>query len=310
MRGRGFEEILKDYGIRQEDKHPLYLLGIPITIKQYSYEEAAEAEYMEQLFSKVNREDFTYWDKDRIYDEAAREGIRSYMEYKYPYETETNIHTKLTVSELKRLGQYEAEDFGTVMKSADKKGKEIIIPEFAGESDIATGADLGTLYHTVLEAMDLLQIHTEEDIYRTLLALRKKEKITETDIHVLDIDRLFRFTKSGTAERMKKAAREGMLFKERRFIMGMKANEINDSLKSEETVLIQGVIDVYFEEEGQWVLLDYKTDAVSGERGEEQLSRRYKVQLDYYQKALEQLTGKVVKERIIYSFGLNKEIRI
>lgn len=310
MRCRGFEEILKDYGIRQEDKHPLYLLGTPITIKQSSYEEAAEAEYMEQLFSKVNKEDFIDWDKDRIYDEAAREGIRTYMEYKYPYETETNIHIKLTVSELKRLGQYEAEDFGTVMKHTDKKGKEVIIPEFAGESDIATGADLGTLYHTVLEAMDLLQINTEDDIYRTLLTLKKMEKITETDIHVLDIDRLFQFTKSRTAKRMKEAARAGRLYKERRFIMGMKANEINDSLKSEETVLIQGVIDVYFEEEGQWVLLDYKTDAVYGEQAEEQLSTRYRVQLDYYQKALEQLTGKMVKERIIYSFGLSKEIQV
>ena len=73
--------------------------------------------------------------------------------------------------------------------------------------------------------------------------------------------------------------------------------------------MIQGVIDVYFEEEDGVVLMDYKTDRVPwGKDGEELLIRRYKTQLDYYQQAIEQITGKKVKDRILYSVIMNREI--
>lgn len=72
-------------------------------------------------------------------------------------------------------------------------------------------------------------------------------------------------------------------------------------------MLVQGIIDVFFEEEGELVLADYKTDNVGQVR---ELEERYKVQLDYYQKALEQITGKHVKERIIYSVKFGEEILV
>ena len=70
---------------------------------------------------------------------------------------------------------------------------------------------------------------------------------------------------------------------------------------------MQGIIDVYFEEEDGLVVLDYKTDRVSDEK---ELVNKYHAQLDYYAKALEQLTEKKVKEKLIYSFALGKEIRL
>ncbi|MGB8454912.1 MAG: helicase-exonuclease AddAB subunit AddA [Anaerocolumna sp.] len=310
MRYRGFEEILKNNGIRQNDSHPLYDAGAEIVIKQYSYEQAAEYEYREQIYNKVKGVNFKHWNADIVYNESIRNVIKSYMEYEYPYQAETNIHTKLTVSELKRLGQYEEEDFGTSMKGIGSKGKELPVPEFAKVTDTVVGADLGTLYHTVLESMDLSLIHTSEDLNGILHELVIKGKMNEADLKALDREKLFLFTVSPLAGRMRKAAELGRLYKERQFIMGMKAYEINSSLKSDEPVLIQGVIDVYFEEDGKWILLDYKTDTLNGPEGEEMLIRRYRVQLDYYQKALEQLTGKEVKERIIYSFGLGKEIMV
>ena len=70
-------------------------------------------------------------------------------------------------------------------------------------------------------------------------------------------------------------------------------------------VLIQGIIDVYFEEPEGLVVLDYKTDRV---RTGDELSRKYRAQLDHYARALEQITGKRVREKIIYSFTLREEI--
>ena len=70
-------------------------------------------------------------------------------------------------------------------------------------------------------------------------------------------------------------------------------------------MLIQGIIDVYLEEEDGLVVADYKTDSVTRPQ---ELINRYQVQLDYYARALEQLTGKKVREKIIYSFALAAEV--
>ncbi len=79
--------------------------------------------------------------------------------------------------------------------------------------------------------------------------------------------------------------------------------------ESSDFVLIQGIIDVYFEEEDGIVLVDYKTDSV-GTLDEEGLIRRYQEQINYYERALNQLLNKTVKEKIIYSFSLGKEIKV
>lgn len=308
MRYRGMEDILKELSIRQDDHNPIYNASTNISIKVYSYEEAAENEYLAQIDKITNKEDLADWNMEEVYDEEYRNAIKAYMEYEYPYQRETKIHTKLTVSELKRLGQYEAEDF--IDPVIDRKGenKEYKIPVFAGAGEVTGGSDLGTRYHTVLEALDLQWVHTIEDIKGLFKQLLARGKLTEADIKLLDENKLYRFIQSDIAKRMKIAAASGKLYKEQQFVMGVKANEINSNLKSEELVLVQGIIDVYFEEEGQWVLLDYKTDSVFGRGAEDILIKRYRVQLQYYQKALEQLTGKKVKDRIIYSFSLNKEI--
>ena len=97
-------------------------------------------------------------------------------------------------------------------------------------------------------------------------------------------------------------------------MLGLSASRLNENFPQEETVLIQGIIDVFFEEAGSFVVVDYKTDAVLN-AGE--LIKRYQTQLDYYAEALEQLSGyrssgggMRTAEKIIYSFKLGAEIRL
>ena len=99
----------------------------------------------------------------------------------------------------------------------------------------------------------------------------------------------------------------GTLWAEQPFVLGIDADELYKGESLEETVLVQGIIDVWFEEDGELVVLDYKTDRVFKE---EILREKYHTQLDYYARALEQLTGKCVKEKIIYSFTMQKEIEV
>ena len=86
-------------------------------------------------------------------------------------------------------------------------------------------------------------------------------------------------------------------------MLGIDARRLRADFPDKETVLIQGIIDVFFEEEDGLVLLDYKTDAVSSM---EELWNRYETQIDYYQEAIQKLYGKPVKERILYSFHLEE----
>ena len=120
---------------------------------------------------------------------------------------------------------------------------------------------------------------------------------------------LLQFAKSNLASRVRKAYESSKLYREQQFVIGIAANEINEEYVSDELMLVQGIIDVFFEESGELVLMDYKTDIVR-KGNEQELIDKYKVQLEYYQRALEQLTGKKVKEKIIYSFYLGKEINI
>ena len=98
---------------------------------------------------------------------------------------------------------------------------------------------------------------------------------------------------------MKKCALEGTLRREQPFVLGVE--------EAGETVLVQGIIDVYFEEPDGLVVLDYKTDRI---RTAEELREKYHAQLDYYGEALERLTEKKVKEKIIYSFFLQEIVEV
>ena len=69
--------------------------------------------------------------------------------------------------------------------------------------------------------------------------------------------------------------------------------------------MIQGIIDAWFEEDGEIVLVDYKTDRGISAEG---LADRYRIQLDYYVRALDAIEGLPVKERILWSFALGREV--
>ena len=115
------------------------------------------------------------------------------------------------------------------------------------------------------------------------------------------------FCKWGTGARMKAAALSGLLFREQPFVISRSAAEIDEAWDSQERVLVQGIIDAYFLEGDEIVLVDYKTDRVR--RGEEQkLVDLYHTQLEDYAQALQRMTGRRVKEKYIYSFTLKKEI--
>ncbi|MCR5118778.1 MAG: helicase-exonuclease AddAB subunit AddA [Lachnospiraceae bacterium] len=211
------------------------------------------------------------------------------------------LYMKTSVSELKKAA-YEDEEARELIDA----GKE----EARTKSDGGKGAERGTAYHRFMELLDHSKLPDditsdviEEEMKRILKEGRMKKEETAL-INKKDMEAIL---SCETGRRMKAADKAGKLYREQPFFMGVPADILDPAFPKEETVLIQGVIDAYWEEEGELVLLDYKTDRV---KDPDMLVTRYKKQLELYEDALSQLTGKKVKERLIYSFEYNKTIRL
>ena len=129
---------------------------------------------------------------------------------------------------------------------------------------------------------------------------------TPEEAEILHPEDFASFFRSGLYGRMKTAALSGKLHRESPFRMTVPAREVDPAWDTDEPVMIQGIIDAWFEEDGEIVLADYKTD-----RGisPEELGDRYRIQLDYYVRALEAIEDLPVKERMLWSFALGREIK-
>lgn len=115
--------------------------------------------------------------------------------------------------------------------------------------------------------------------------------------------KLVHFLMSELAFRMWRAQEGGVLFREQPFVYGVSAKRLGEDYPEEEKVLIQGIVDAYFIEDDQLVLVDYKTDVI---QTPQELWNRYETQLQYYEEALCKLMKRPMKERILYSFYLEQ----
>lgn len=248
----------------------------------------------------------------KLITDEQLDAIKSRLDFKYPHENLERLYTKTTVSELK-LAAIEKEDDGAHHVFEENESHEYI-PSFAGGDEEVKGTDRGTIYHNLLQLINFSDVcaanesgkdAVEIDYNCQIARIIASGKMSSEDIDNVFPGKMLSFLKSDMAIRMGKADRLGQLFKEQPFVMGVPASEIEDEFPSDETVLIQGVIDVFFVEDDEVVVLDYKTDRVETA---EELANRYKKQLDYYAMAIQKLTGKPVKQRVIYSFRLNQSI--
>lgn len=260
------------------------------------------------------------------------------LERWYSYEYLSDLFVKTTVSELKKTGmehlsEQSMEELGESNRESGRteaaftrklyEEQEVTpyIPSFIKDRESMSGTDRGSAYHKVMELFDFKLLYgrrmKEEEIWDNILlekelteqlaVMEKEKKITAAWREAVAVPKLAAFFRTNLAERMMKADSENRLRKEQPFVLGLPASRLNRAFPETEMILIQGIIDVFFEEGDHVVVADYKTDRVTKE---EELIRRYQVQLDYYGEAIERLTGKQVTEKIIYSFALGREISV
>ena len=299
-------------------------------IRQAEIEDAQESHIVSEELSKIEllarlQETDPQWEQK----------IAERMSYVYPYEEETTMRTKVSVSELKNRAVerilleeqteqmiWQGQSFKDnqqprLKEQADEKKIEEespisictenhYIPAFMeGVQEENAGAKRGTAMHRVLECFDFTR--GPDTLKEQLEEMEQQNRVEKNLLERIYVPSLRKFLKSALGRRLTAAACAGKLYKEKPFVMGKPAKEVLEESSSQEMMLIQGIIDVFFEEADGIVLLDYKTDRVSS--GQE-LADRYRAQMELYQEAIERALGKPVKEKLLYSFRLGETVAV
>lgn len=240
-------------------------------------------------------------------DSGLAEELKSRFSFVYPSKILQELYTKTTVSELKMAALHEhgeANETGAML-FPETEVKDYV-PNFRKVQEKG-GTGRGNAYHKAMELMDFTILPQEACIREALQKHVADGALSQEYFELLRMDRLAWFMECEVAKRMAKAQKADKLYKEQPFVLGLPANRLKPEFPETETILIQGIIDVFWEEEDGIVVLDYKTDRVDDP---EELTERYQTQLDYYAEALERLMHRPVKEKLIYSFALGKTITL
>ena len=298
-------------------------------------------EVLRQMEKKTSREMLLNQPEGVIYHRDYHQALEDAMNYQYPYAADTELYAMMSVSELKRRSQ--EEDSGRAAELFSEEAAEKILAETEGMQEktltaetegmqektltaetegmqektltaeeekkkekrrFGRGALRGTAYHRALELLNGWECETVQDVEKQLNLFMEKGRIFREARNLVNAHSIWKFFQSDLGKRLSQAGKEGRLFKEQQFMIGIPAREMGLA-ESEELVLIQGMIDAYAEEEDGLLLVDYKTDYVENK---EELLERYQVQMKYYIRALTQVTGKPVKEAVIYSLRLQEAI--
>lgn len=241
-------------------------------------------------------------------DEKEFQRIKSKLEYKYPYSDVFSLKSKYSVSELKHKAMEESEYLEARIVSPDK---EKPVPEFMKHEKQVLGTFVGNAYHKAFELFDYDTEETFDGINTMMDGWVIKEVFPKEYRDIVNPQKLLNFLNTEIGADMKNAAKQGMLFRERPFVMEVSGNEISSEYPENEKVLIQGIIDAFYFKDDKIYVVDYKTDNVpDGSKGEKILLERYRRQLMLYCEALSRITGKEIGGCFIYSVKNDKDIRI
>ncbi|MGN0242793.1 MAG: helicase-exonuclease AddAB subunit AddA [Lachnospiraceae bacterium] len=238
-------------------------------------------------------------------DEGIQQQLSAVYHWEYPYLSSTKEKGKYSVSELKKQSMMEqAELTPMLLTNLEEEPKHV--PNFISrQEESVTGAMRGTIVHTFMEHSSFADVWDVQMILAKQEEMVREEILSSEEVKALSIDELLAFAGNECRKRMAVAEKNQCLYREQQFLLGVPMKDVMPDKTSEELVMLQGIIDVYWEEEDGIVLLDYKTDSI---RYADELVARYRKQMEIYERALMQITGKPVKEKILYSFHLNQAV--
>ena len=249
-------------------------------------------------------------DEKKLYDEIDRR-----FTYRYPYEEDLAAKAKWSVSAIRKEELERA-------AAAERSGSEVTV--YGADDEVvrlwdsnerrkrASAADTGIAYHRIMEFIDFGRVCGEDGIIDEAYIneraefLRDHDAIEEDVYRSLDLSRIADFFAQDIGQRAVKAAKAGTLRKEKPFTL--------KTARDGREMLVQGVIDCCFEEDGKMILVDYKSSYMDPRRprGEEfaRLRDEYRVQIELYSEAIRKGTGREVAEAYLWLFAADEPLSI
>jgi ATP-dependent helicase/nuclease subunit A len=262
----------------------------------------------EKKINEIKQEscqDLLNWNFDKSYSDYPKDFFEENLNWIYDYKDVVLKPVKISVSEIKRQNESDVSVEHEDMFNTFEPYK----PKFMEEKLALTAGERGTAFHKVMQHIDFHKLHDYNYNINYLNNLQEHEILTEKEIKGIRIKSILQFSKSKLLNRMVNAEQKGLLKREVPFVLGVPIKDIYLDCDRDEKVLIQGVIDCFFIEDNNIILVDYKTDYITDDE-EEKLITRYKKQMELYAMALESITGRKVSEKILYAFSIGREIRI
>jgi len=239
--------------------------------------------------------------KDKNADEKIINELKNNLESEYQYSKDAHTPSRISVSNLKK-SKNDEDNMSVLSKISDENEDIKVENEFEEpvclkeKEERYTAVRKGLLIHFILQNLDFKTLNTKEELRNYIEKLVFEKVISEQDKKYINVSRIYNFLNSKIGKDLKEAKKT---FREYEFILMNK--DISNSL-------IQGVIDLFYvTKEDKVVLVDFKTDRIDNEK---EFIKKYKIQLEIYKEAINSLTEYNVDEIFIYSFNLNKEIKI
>ncbi len=303
------EELRKLYVALTRAKERLYITGCREKGKEVvNYSTLTAKSLLELVCLVSSKGEKSFFDVQMISESDGTEGyipeatkklvaptkaMVDAVSFEYPYQKSVATAAKVSVSEL-REGLLEDDEYNR--KLSVPISRVAAKPAFASES-IVQASEIGTANHLFMQFCDFNS--AEKSVSDEAQRLLDVQMITASQKSMLNIPSLERFFESDLYLQIKNSPR---VYREKRF-------SVRDTLlDSNEPVLVQGVIDCFFENsDGTFTVVDYKTDRVKTLSA---LAERHKIQLRCYCRAVERMTNKKVSAAVLYSFELNDWINV
>ena len=236
-------------------------------------------------------------------DEAFSALLERNLSFRYAHADAAALPSKVTATELKDRAEDDGESASLSPAPPRRRFRE---PDFTRALKPLTGAERGTATHLVLQYMDFAKTDSEEAVRAEIERLRLSRHLSDREAEAVDAAAIVKLFASPLGRRIRRA--DG-LRREFKFSLLCDAGEVFGAAAGD-SVLLQGVVDCLLEEDGELVVVDYKTDTV---RTEAQLQERralYTPQLRAYARAMERIFRKPVKECVLYFLSMGREARV
>lgn len=260
----------------------------------------------DQIANKQFRSKYTemLWDDfESIPPNEDEQMVFARLNWCYPFKDSETMPSKLFVTQIR-----EELDINRT-RLALNIPEVIDRPHFMEKTPQVTSLQRGSAMHTVMQHLGRKKMTdwTMENLNELLVDLVDHEILTPQEADAVNLLSIYAFIDSPLGERISRANR---VFREAPFNLVCSASEvILGADNNDEKLLIQGVVDLFFEEEDGIVLVDYKTDRVSS-YNQNQLVKHYRGQLEWYRQALEKIKGRPVKEMYLYFFDSQELVQL